>query len=190
VATEWTTEMQAQFEQLKEALTDVIKTELRGGEERLTVRLDEQLTKRLDGRLPQLEERLAVRLDEQLTRRLDERLPQLEERLAVRLDEQLTRRLDERLPQLEERLEVHLSQRFDSRFQVAEDRLSGQFKVAVEDVQRQVKLLGEAFGGTLDSIGRRIQTLEENVATTLKDHAKILSTHSHQIDEMNRRTGH
>lgn len=35
MATDWTSEMQAQFERLQQALTDVIKTELRVTEERL-----------------------------------------------------------------------------------------------------------------------------------------------------------
>jgi hypothetical protein len=71
-----------------------------------------------------------------------------------------------------------------------ERRLSEQHRDSVKEVQGQVQLLGESFGGTLDAINRRIQRLEENVGTTLKDHARILNLHSHQIDELNRRSGH
>ncbi|MGH9382945.1 MAG: hypothetical protein ACRD2N_01430 [Vicinamibacterales bacterium] len=166
MADEWAAEMRAQFEQLQRKLTEVIKTELRGTEERLSQRLDERLSQRLDERAEALEERM--------TRRFDERSQDLEERL--------TQRFDERSQGLEERLSRHI----DGQLQATEERLSRQYTVAVEEVRGEVRLFGEAFGGTLEVIRRDIRGLDTKFTSVLDVHGKVLAEHSRDIAELKR----
>jgi hypothetical protein len=55
---DWTDEMQAQFDELRRDLADVIKAELRSSEERLARHIDEQLSTRFET----AEERLSAKV--------------------------------------------------------------------------------------------------------------------------------
>lgn len=108
-----------------------------------------------------------------------------EERLARHIDEQLSTRFET----AEERLAAKVNG--------AEDRLSQQYKTSVAGVGKQVQLLAEAFGGTLDAIRADIHELKGNFEDTMKLHAQVLTKHSRDmatnsrdIGELKRRSGH
>ena len=86
-----------------------------------------------------------------------------------------------------EQLKKELTDALTTEIRGAEDRLSGQFKTAVEEVKGQVKLLGEAFGGTLDAIRRDIAEVNQNAQSTLELHRRILSEHTRDIESLKRR---
>jgi hypothetical protein len=129
---DWTDEMQAHFDRLKQELADVVRSELHSTERNLGDQFKRELAS----------------------------------------------------------AQSALGELFKRELNSSERRLSAQYQTQVDVVRKEVRLAAEGFGGTLDAINRRIQALEESVATTLKDHAKAISTHSRQIDELNRRSGH
>jgi hypothetical protein len=85
VTANWTGEMQEQFDRFRQELTDVIKNELRGTEERL----EDRLSQRFDERFSATESRLSRHFDERfsaaesrLSRHVDDRFSGVESRLS------------------------------------------------------------------------------------------------------------
>lgn len=112
MATNWTTEMQGQFDKLQAALTEVVRTGFRAAEARLDERFDER------------DKRMDERFDER-DKRLDERFQTFEDRLSGQFKtgmeslETEVRTVAEAFGATLERIErnlVDLNQKVDTRF--------------------------------------------------------------------------
>lgn len=79
-----------------------------------------------------------------------------------------------------------LGDRFQKELGAAEQRLSEQYKIAVEDVRGEVRLLGEVYGGTLDVIRKDIRELDDKFTSKFDLYEKVLVEHSRDIAELKR----
>lgn len=69
---------------------------------------------------------------------------------------------------------------------LAEQRLSHQAQVNAEAVKEQASLAAEGYAATLDAINRRLDRIENEVTSKLRDHDDILSNHGQRLIALER----
>jgi len=141
---DWTIEMQARFNDLKQDMQEHFDQQKRG----MQAQFDEQKSD-LQGQFVDQKREMQAQFEKQ----------------TVELSRVITTELQKRLGD-------------------TEARLSGQYQTAVEDVRKDVRLLGEAYGGTLEAIRTEIHALDVKFTSTLQLDAKVLTEHSRDIAEL------
>jgi hypothetical protein len=152
---DWAIEMQAQFNDLKKDIQEHFDLQKRG----MHAQFDEQ-TNEMQAQFGDQKREMQAQFDHQ-SREMHAQF----EKQTVELSRVISTELQKRLGD-------------------TEARLSGQYQTAVEDVRKEVRLLGEASSGTLEAIQRDIHALDAKFSSTLQLHAKVLAQHSRDIDEL------
>ena len=170
-------------------LREVVKQIADAVEKRISRRFDE-----FDGRFNDFDRRF-----DDFEKRIDARFTDAETRLAEQFtvaDQRLTERfngaegrLAEQFAGAEKRLSEQFAgaeKRLSEQFADAEQRLADGAKAHMDELRTLVKLSAEGYGATLESIERRLTSLEKKVDNGFRDHGKILREHSIQLKALTR----
>ena len=119
--------------------------------------------------------------------------PQFEE-LARVIGKNVEERIDSRFGDFEKRIESRLGD-FEkrivgavaSKLDALETRVEGRMQVHFERMEDLVKRAAEGYGGTLESIDRRLDRLETKWDTKIGDHDSILDNHNKRITTLESR---
>jgi len=126
------------------------------------------LDKKLDEKFASAETRLSETID----RKLDEKFAGAEKRLSETIDEKFAG--------AEERLAGHVSRELGT----ATQHLKGLMQVHFENMQGLVKVAADGYGGTLESIDRRLKELSTKWDAKIGDHDLVLQNHAERLEKL------
>ncbi len=152
MADDWTSEMQVQFDDVKRDIQERFDQQKHG----MQAQFDEHKSE-LQAQFGDQKREMQAQFDRQ-SREMNAQF----DKQTVELTKVITTEIQKRLGD-------------------TEDRLSRQCQTAVEEVRKDVRLLGEAYGGTLEAIRTDIRELDDKFTSEFKLHAKVLAEHSRRL---------
>lgn len=90
--------------------------------------------------------------------------------------------LDRRVERLETKVDG-----LDKKIDTVEDRLSNNFKIAVEEMKDTVKKMGEGFQAGLETIHREMKEMNRNWESKWGLHDRVLRNHSGRLTKLESR---
>jgi hypothetical protein len=84
---------------------------------------------------------------------------------------------------MEGRLTVHV----ETHLKAAVDELKHQATLNMEELKQEVTMAAEGYGGTLESIDRRLDRIEKDWQKDFDIHSKTLKNHAERIDTLAKR---
>jgi hypothetical protein len=93
----------------------------------------------------------------------------------------VTANLNAHVTQVVAGAERRLTDHVTNQLKAAEQRLSSQATINAEAVRSEARMAAEAYGGVLDSINRRLDSIDEKVTANHRETVAILGDHNERI---------
>lgn len=111
--------------------------------------------------------------------------PEFEE-LAQQITKSVTVAVNAHVTDVVTATERRLSDLVTERLDSSERRLSEQARIHTEAVKSEAKLAAEGYAATLDSINRRLDSIETVVNEKLAHHDQVLANHGERLTSLER----
>lgn len=115
---------------------------------------------------------------------MQEQFEQLRRAISKDVADQMTLQLGAAKNELKANLKEQLDSALDSALTSAKNDLKQFVQVRCEELKDHVKMAADGYGGTLESIDRRLKELSTKWDTRIADHDLVLRNHTRRLEKL------